>query len=197
MSRYTQRVAPLPASNISSLESSFSSNLSALNASQRKQHVRIFRFKIGTSCIEVAVAIGDNGPELQRGQDHRADLLRRREEYSWLQVDKARRLPEPYKSSLTSLSYASREHFQFLFKLSHLPASAASRLFVWCEFKLCAKSCRVLNFNEGRVAEWLMAPVLKTGVPERVSGVRIPPLPPSLRTDQGKPFGHLSDRGAA
>ena len=30
----------------------------------------------------------------------------------------------------------------------------------------------------GRVAEWLMAPVLKTGVPERVSGVRIPPLPP-------------------
>jgi hypothetical protein len=28
------------------------------------------------------------------------------------------------------------------------------------------------------VAEWLMAPVLKTGVPERVSGVRIPPLPP-------------------
>jgi hypothetical protein len=36
----------------------------------------------------------------------------------------------------------------------------------------------VLNFTQGRVAEWLMAPVLKTGVPERVSGVRIPPLPP-------------------
>ena len=36
--------------------------------------------------------------------------------------------------------------------------------------------------ESGRVAEWLMAPVLKTGVPERVSGVRIPPLPPySLR----------------
>ena len=32
----------------------------------------------------------------------------------------------------------------------------------------------------GRVAEWLMAPVLKTGVPERVSGVRIPSLPPHL-----------------
>jgi hypothetical protein len=31
------------------------------------------------------------------------------------------------------------------------------------------------------VAEWLMAPVLKTGVPERVSGVRIPPLPPFRR----------------
>ena len=30
----------------------------------------------------------------------------------------------------------------------------------------------------GRVAEWLMAPVLKTGVPETVSGVRIPSLPP-------------------
>jgi hypothetical protein len=28
------------------------------------------------------------------------------------------------------------------------------------------------------VAEWLMAPVLKTGVPERVPGVRIPPSPP-------------------
>src|SRR6185437_7299002 len=33
--------------------------------------------------------------------------------------------------------------------------------------------------SSGRVAEWLMAPVLKTGIPERVSGVRIPPLPPS------------------
>src|SRR5260370_24761593 len=34
------------------------------------------------------------------------------------------------------------------------------------------------KLQKGRVAEWLMAPVLKTGVPERVSGVRIPPLPP-------------------
>jgi hypothetical protein len=34
------------------------------------------------------------------------------------------------------------------------------------------------KLQAGRVAEWLMAPVLKTGVPERVSGVRIPPLPP-------------------
>src|SRR5580700_10219539 len=32
----------------------------------------------------------------------------------------------------------------------------------------------------GEVAEWLMAPVLKTGIPERVSGVRIPSSPPSL-----------------
>ncbi len=30
----------------------------------------------------------------------------------------------------------------------------------------------------GEVAERLMAPVLKTGIPERVSGVRIPPSPP-------------------
>jgi hypothetical protein len=30
------------------------------------------------------------------------------------------------------------------------------------------------------VAEWLMAPVLKTGIPERVSGVRIPPSPPDF-----------------
>jgi hypothetical protein len=36
------------------------------------------------------------------------------------------------------------------------------------------------KLQKGRVAEWLMAPVLKTGVPERVSGVRIPPLPPYL-----------------
>ena len=42
----------------------------------------------------------------------------------------------------------------------------------------CAMARCVLNFRQGRVAEWLMAPVLKTGVPERVSGVRIPPLPP-------------------
>src|SRR5437588_6651674 len=30
----------------------------------------------------------------------------------------------------------------------------------------------------GEVAEWLKASVLKTGIPERVSGVRIPPSPP-------------------
>jgi hypothetical protein len=34
--------------------------------------------------------------------------------------------------------------------------------------------------SSGEVAEWLMAPVLKTGIPERVSGVRIPPSPPDL-----------------
>ena len=32
----------------------------------------------------------------------------------------------------------------------------------------------------GEVAEWLMAPVLKTGILARVSGVRIPPSPPRL-----------------
>ena len=37
-----------------------------------------------------------------------------------------------------------------------------------------------INFKmSGRVAEWLMAPVLKTGILERVSRVRIPPLPPA------------------
>src|SRR4029077_9552576 len=30
----------------------------------------------------------------------------------------------------------------------------------------------------GELAEWLMAPVLKTGIPGRVSGVRIPHSPP-------------------
>ena len=49
---------------------------------------------------------------------------------------------------------------------------------LWISFAL--RAYHVLNFREGRVAEWLMAPVLKTGVPERVSGVRIPPLPPDL-----------------
>ena len=34
--------------------------------------------------------------------------------------------------------------------------------------------------DRGEVAERLMAPVLKTGIPERVSGVRIPPSPPVL-----------------
>src|SRR6185312_8943189 len=34
--------------------------------------------------------------------------------------------------------------------------------------------------SSGEVAEWLMAPVLKTGIPERVSGVRIPPSPPCM-----------------
>jgi hypothetical protein len=33
----------------------------------------------------------------------------------------------------------------------------------------------------GEVAEWLKAPVLKTGVRETVPGVRIPPSPPSLK----------------
>jgi hypothetical protein len=37
-----------------------------------------------------------------------------------------------------------------------------------------------VNCKSGEVAEWLMAPVLKTGVPERVPGVRIPPSPPDL-----------------
>jgi hypothetical protein len=40
------------------------------------------------------------------------------------------------------------------------------------------------KLRAGRVAEWLMAPVLKTGVPERVSGVRIPPLPPHCLYNQ-------------
>ncbi len=54
----------------------------------------------------------------------------------------------------------------------------------WCgqslPNRLCAASGCVLNLKNGRVAERLMAPVLKTGVPERVSGVRIPPLPPPM-----------------
>jgi hypothetical protein len=42
------------------------------------------------------------------------------------------------------------------------------------------RPCDKLSWNlpYGEVAERLMAPVLKTGIPERVSGVRIPPSPP-------------------
>ena len=45
--------------------------------------------------------------------------------------------------------------------------------------------------TNGRVAEWLMAPVLKTGVPERVSGVRIPSLPPHLSLLGGHRGGNV------
>jgi hypothetical protein len=45
-----------------------------------------------------------------------------------------------------------------------------------------AADCK--NAISGEVAEWLMAPVLKTGIPEKVSGVRIPPSPPDFVTEQ-------------
>jgi hypothetical protein len=40
----------------------------------------------------------------------------------------------------------------------------------------------------GELAEWLMAPVLKTGILERVSGVRIPRSPPLHGTDVLSPL---------
>ncbi len=51
------------------------------------------------------------------------------------------------------------------------------------EMSLRMRFWRLGNYNKktevaGEVAEWLMAPVLKTGIPERVSGVRIPHSPP-------------------
>ena len=50
-----------------------------------------------------------------------------------------------------------------------------------CYFHACAVAHEVCSKNEvGEVAEWLMAPVLKTGIRETVSGVRIPPSPPVL-----------------
>ena len=51
-------------------------------------------------------------------------------------------------------------------------------LFLSPALVFCAIYPRHTKLQTGRVAEWLMAPVLKTGVPGRVSGVRIPPLPP-------------------
>ena len=39
----------------------------------------------------------------------------------------------------------------------------------------------VTDAGAGGMAEWLMAAVLKTVVPERVSGVRIPLPPPTFR----------------
>ena len=53
--------------------------------------------------------------------------------------------------------------------------SAISTAMEWFSLHLTPPRTKL---QKGRVAEWLMAPVLKTGVPERVSGVRIPPLPP-------------------
>src|SRR5580704_6753432 len=42
------------------------------------------------------------------------------------------------------------------------------------------RSDNLFKIRCGELAEWLMAPVLKTGIPERVSGVRIPHSPPVL-----------------
>src|SRR6186713_3406964 len=42
---------------------------------------------------------------------------------------------------------------------------------------LLRRACRFLRRATGQVAEWLKAPVLKTGGPSRVSWVRIPPCP--------------------
>ena len=49
-------------------------------------------------------------------------------------------------------------------------------------FRLIAAAAKCLLPYDGWVAEWLKAPVLKTGEPARVPWVRIPPHPPeSLR----------------
>jgi hypothetical protein len=51
---------------------------------------------------------------------------------------------------------------------------------------MCNQACNSCNWvcvdcnDLGEVAERLMAPVLKTGIPGRVSGVRIPPSPPDI-----------------
>ena len=50
--------------------------------------------------------------------------------------------------------------------------------------------------NNGELAEWLMAPVLKTGIPGRVSGVRIPHSPPLLSRTAG-PDAEMLSRSAA
>ena len=48
----------------------------------------------------------------------------------------------------------------------------------------------------GEVAEWLMAPVLKTGVGETLPGVRIPPSPP-IPSVFRCPAGHAGPLPAA
>src|SRR5579864_8814334 len=55
-----------------------------------------------------------------------------------------------------------------------------------CRNQGCTRSEEQFIAASGEVAEWLMAPVLKTGVPERVPGVRIPPLPPSPYPETSK-----------
>ena len=49
----------------------------------------------------------------------------------------------------------------------------------------------ILNSRSGEVAEWLMAPVLKTGVGETLPGVRIPPSPPPSPSFLDSPFRSL------
>ena len=61
------------------------------------------------------------------------------------------------------------------------------------EFSYLQGACSK-NVVVGEVAEWLMAPVLKTGIPERVSGVRIPPSPPDfLYSIRASSIGHAAD----
>jgi hypothetical protein len=48
----------------------------------------------------------------------------------------------------------------------------------------CSKTVVV----SGEVAEWLKAPVLKTGIRETVSGVRIPPSPPEISRSRLRPL---------
>src|SRR5947208_15130719 len=56
----------------------------------------------------------------------------------------------------------------------------ALRLLRHAEFvDLTAQSSLLFDVRHGQVAEWLKAPVSKTGIPERVSRVRISPCPPA------------------
>jgi hypothetical protein len=59
-----------------------------------------------------------------------------------------------------------------------------------CPFPRRGDLAKCLSSNDGRVAEWFKAPVLKTGVPARVPWVRIPPLPPVKAKSQY--FQHLA-----
>ena len=54
--------------------------------------------------------------------------------------------------------------------------------------------------TSGEVAEWLKAPDSKSGLPERVTGVRIPSsppfhLPPKLRFEPVRPKGRTKQHG--
>jgi hypothetical protein len=61
-----------------------------------------------------------------------------------------------------------------------VPGSKVPLLFVTAVRYWRAANCSK-TVLAGEVAEWLMAPVLKTGIPEMVSGVRIPPSPPIIK----------------
>jgi hypothetical protein len=56
-----------------------------------------------------------------------------------------------------------------------------------CGLSIARRNAKCLILQNGWVAEWFKAPVLKTGVGSRPPGVRIPPHPPGSPFVRNKP----------